>query len=195
MEAPNDPILWITLVVMLVGLAGSVLPGLPGVPLIFLSALVYAILTDFEAVGGLVIALLGLFAAIALVLDFFATSYGARRFGASGWGTAGGAIGGIVGALAGALFFGIGALFGLILGTIGGVFLGEYLRRRQQETEQGTAGPGEQPRVRPARSGRGDWQRASRAAGGVLIGYVASAIVQGFLGLLSVIVFVVALFN
>jgi uncharacterized protein YqgC (DUF456 family) len=191
MEAPNDPILWITLAVMLVGLAGSVLPGLPGVPLIFLSALVYAILTDFEAVGGLVIALLGLFAAIALVLDFFATSYGARRFGASGWGTAGGAIGGIVGALAGALFFGIGALFGLILGTIGGVFLGEYLRRRQQET----AGQGEQPRVRPARSGRGDWQRASRAAGGVLIGYVASAIVQGFLGLLSVIVFVVALFN
>jgi uncharacterized protein len=191
MEAPNDPILWITLVVMLVGLVGSVLPGLPGVPLIFISALVYAIVTDFEVVGGLTIALLGVFAAIALVLDFVATAYGARRFGASNWGTAGGAIGGIVGALIGALFLGIGALFGLLLGTIGGVFLGEYLKRRVGDT----AGHGEQPRVRPARSGRGDWQRASRAAGGVLIGYVASAIVQGFLGLLSVIVFVIALFN
>src|SRR3712207_3653088 len=115
MEAPNEPLLWITLVVMLVGLAGSVLPGLPGVPLIFLSALVYAFLTDFEFVGGITTGLLGLFAAIALVADFAATTYGARRFGASNWGTAGGVIGGIVGGLAGALFFGIGALFGLIL--------------------------------------------------------------------------------
>src|ERR671910_1930170 len=131
MEAPNDPILWITLTVVLVGLAGSVLPGLPGVPLIFISALVYAIVTDFEVVGGLTVALLGVFAAIALVLDFVATAYGARRFGASNWGTAGGAIGGIVGAPVGALFLGIGALFGLVLGAIGGVFLGEYLRRRR----------------------------------------------------------------
>lgn len=193
MEAPGDPILWITLAVMLVGLVGSVLPGLPGVPLIFISALVYAIVTDFEYVGGLTIALLGVFAAVALVLDFVATAYGARRFGASNWGTAGGAIGGIVGALIGALFLGIGALFGLLLGTVGGVFLGEYLKKRRREQEP--AGSGEQPRVRPARSERGDWRRASRAAGGVLIGYVASAITQGFLGLLSVIVFVVALFN
>jgi uncharacterized protein YqgC (DUF456 family) len=180
MEAPSEPLLWITLAVMLVGLAGSVLPGLPGVPLIFLSALVYAIFTDFEYVGGFVVALLGVFAALALVLDFFATSYGARRFGASGWGTVGGAIGGIVGALAGALFFGIGALFGLILGTIAGVFLGEYLRRREEQSE--------------ARNERWDWRRASRAAGGVFVGYVVSAITQGFLGLLSVAVFLLALF-
>ncbi len=186
MEAPNEPLLWITLVVMLVGLAGSVLPGLPGVPLIFLSALVYAILTDFGYVGALVIVLLGLFAAIALVADFVATTYGARRFGASNWGTAGGAIGGIVGALVGALFLGIGALFGLVLGSIGGVFLGEYLKRRKR----GTAG---EPSL--AQAERWDWRRASRAAGGVFVGYVVSAITQGFLGLLSVIVFVWALFN
>jgi uncharacterized protein len=192
MQAPGDPILWITLAVMLVGLVGSILPGLPGVPLIFISALVYAVVTDFEYVGGLTIVLLGLFAAVALVLDFVATAYGARRFGASNWGTAGGAIGGIIGALIGALFLGIGALFGLVLGSIGGVFLGEHLKRRR---EQEPAGSGEQPRVRPARSDQGEWRRTSRAAGGVLIGYVASAIVQGFLGLLSVIVFVLALFN
>src|ERR687898_1639871 len=110
MEVPNDPILWITLLVMLVGLVGSALPGLPDVPLIFISALVYAIVTDFEVVGGLTIALLGVFAAIALVLDFAATAYGARRFGASNWGTAGGAIGGIVGAPGGAPFLRRGAL-------------------------------------------------------------------------------------
>jgi uncharacterized protein len=183
MEAPSDPLLWITLAIMLVGLAGSALPGLPGVPLIFLSALVYAILTDFRVVGMTVIVLLGVFAAVALVADFVATTYGARRFGASNWGTAGGAIGGIVGVVVGALFLGIGALFGLILGTIGGVFLGEYLRR-----ERGSA---DEPSL--AQRGRRDWRRASRAAGGVLVGYVVSAITQGILGLLSVIVFVVAL--
>jgi uncharacterized protein YqgC (DUF456 family) len=185
MEAPSEPLLWITLAVMLVGLAGSVLPGLPGVPLIFLSALVYSFITDFEYVGGLVIALLGLFAAIALVADFVATTYGARRFGASNWGTVGGAIGGIVGALVGALFLGIGALFGLILGSIGGVFLGEYLRRRGRETSEPSL----------AQPERWDWRQASRAAGGVFVGYVVSAITQGLLGLLSVVVFVLALFN
>ena len=188
MEAPNDPILWITLVVMLVGLAGSVLPGLPGVPLIFISGLVYAFATGFEYVSGLTVVLLGLFAATALILDFVATAYGARRFGASNWGTAGGAIGAIVGALIGALFFGIGALFGLVLGAIGGVFLGEYLKRRRG------AGTNDEASSAP-RFGQEDWRRTSRAAGGVLIGYVASAIVQGLLGLLSVAVFVLALFN
>src|SRR5215217_5944856 len=189
MEAPNDPILWITLIVMLVSLAGSVLPGLPGVPLIFISALVYAIVTDFEVVGGLTIVLLGVFAAIALVLDFVATAYGARRFGASNWGTAGGAIGGIVGTLAGALFFGVGALFGLLAGTIGGVFVGEYLRHKRHG-----AAPATNPDTPAMPSGGRDWRGASRAAGGVLVGYLLSAVAQGFLGLLSVVVFILALF-
>ena len=67
---------------MLLGVLGSILPGLPGVPLIFASALVYAYATDFEFVGGWVIILLGLFALLAFVADFLGTAYGARRFGA-----------------------------------------------------------------------------------------------------------------
>ena len=187
--AANEPILWITLLVMFLGLLGSVLPGLPGVPLIFASALVYAYVTDFEVVGTLVLVLLGLFALLAFVADFLGTAYGARRFGASNWGTAGGAIGGLVGTLAGALFLGVGALFGLLAGTIGGVFAGEYLRRRRR-----TPSTEERRRVRSVRGGRENWQRTSRAAGGVLVGYLISAVAQGALGLLSVIVFVAALF-
>ena len=187
----SEPILWITLLVVLLGLLGTVLPGLPGVPLIFAATLVYAYVTGFEVVGVPVIVLLGLFALLAFVVDFLGTAYGARRFGASEWGTAGGAIGGLVGALAGALFFGIGALFGLLAGTIGGVFLGEYLRRRRRRppaTEDAHA------RVRSVRRARqGYWQRTSRAAGGVLVGYLVSAAAQVVVGLLSVILFVVAL--
>ena len=189
----SEPILWITLLVMLLGLLGTVLPGLPGVPLIFAAALVYAYITNFEVVSVFVIVLLGLFALIAFVADFLGTAYGARRFGASNWGTTGAAIGGLVGALAGALFFGVGALFGLLAGTIGGVFLGEYLRRRRRKPSP--AGEDAQPRVRSVRrSGRGYWQNTSRAAGGVLVGYLVSAAAQVILGLLGVILFVVALF-
>jgi uncharacterized protein len=175
----EGPLLALTLLLMVIGLLGSVLPGLPGVTLIFLSALVYAALTDFRTVGATILVVLFVFAAIALVADFVATSYGARRFGASNWGTTGGAIGGIAGALVGLLFLGIGSLFGLILGTIAGVFLGEYLKR----TRQGQQEPG---------SARSDWRRATHAAGGVLVGYLASAVIQGLLGLASVIVFVLA---
>jgi uncharacterized protein len=174
------PLLIATLLAMLVGLVGSALPGLPGVTLIFLSAVVYAFLTDFEFVGVPILLVLFLFAMVAFVADFFATSYGARRFGASNWGTVGGAVGGLVGALVGLLLAGVGSLFGLIFGTIGGIFLGEYLKRRRQ-------GPGEQS------TSRGDWHRTTRAAGGVFVGFVASAIAQGLIGLASVIVFVLAL--
>ena len=182
MEASLDLPLALTLVVMLVGLLGSVLPGLPGVPLIFASALVYAYLTGFEIVGAGVLVLLALFALLAFVSDFLATTYGARRFGASAWGTTGGAVGGLLGALAGALFFGVGALFGLLAGTIAGVFLGEYLRERRGV-----------PRTTAPATGH-DWRRTSRAAGGAVVGFVFSAVAQGILGLLSVVIFAIALF-
>jgi uncharacterized protein len=180
MDGVEGPLLTLTLVLMVVGLLGSVLPGLPGVTLIFLSALVYAIITDFRTLGVAILVVLFIFAAIAFVADFVATSYGARRFGASNWGTVGGAVGGIAGALIGLLFLGIGSLFGLILGTIAGVFIGEYLRRERQGDQQETE------------STQADWRRASRAAGGVLVGYLASAVIQGLLGLASVVVFVLA---
>jgi uncharacterized protein len=177
MDGVEGPLLALTLVLMVVGLLGSVLPGLPGVTLIFLSALVYALLTDFRTVGAAVLVALFIFAALALVTDFVATSYGARRFGASNWGTLGGAIGGIAGALVGLLFLGIGSLFGLILGTIAGVFLGEYLKRTRQTKQE------------PDSTGS-DWRRASHAAGGVIVGYLASAVIQGLLGLVSIAAFV-----
>jgi uncharacterized protein YqgC (DUF456 family) len=176
----EGPLLALTLVLMFVGLIGSVVPGLPGVTLIFLSALLYAIFTDFESVGTVVLVILFVLAAFAFVTDFVATTYGARRFGASNWGTVGGAVGGILGALAGLLFVGIGSLFGLIAGTIAGVFVGEYLRRERH-------GTGEEKDAASS-----DWRRASRAAGGVIIGYLASAVAQGILGLASIVIFVLA---
>ncbi|CAN5626302.1 DUF456 family protein [soil metagenome] len=188
-EALSSLPLWLALAAMLLGLVGAVVPGLPGVPLIFLAGLVYAYLGGFEEIGGWIVALLALLAVLALAADYVATSYGARRFGASWAGTLGGAVGGLVGTVVGLLFIGVGAFFGLILGTIGGVFLGEYLKRRRQESKM----PGAESAADQEDSYRGDWRRASRAAGGVLVGYLFSSIAQLILGIISVGVFLLAL--
>ena len=182
-ELPEGTLLGVTLIAMLIGLVGSVVPGLPGVTLIFVSGLVYAYLTGFEEVGATVVILLGVFAALAFAADFVGTSYGARRFGASNWGTVGGAVGGLVGTLLGALVFGVGAIIGLIAGSIAGVFAGEYFRRHRQPQPENEGSPIPRPT---------DWRRASRAAGGVLVGYVISAVAQGILGLASVGIFVLS---
>ena len=184
-EATLNLTLVLTLLAMLLGLVGSILPGLPGVPLIFLAALVYSYLTDFEVVGTWVLVLLGVFAALALIADYVGTTYGARRFGASWAGTLGGAVGGIVGTLVGFLFLGIGAFFGLILGTVAGVFAGEYLKRNRAT---GSTQEGQEPA-----SDGGDWRRTSRAAGGVFVGYIISAVAQGALAVVGLVAFVLAL--
>lgn len=178
-----DAVFWITVGVMVVGLVGVVVPGLPGVSLIFLAALAYGWATDFATVGAGVLVLLGVFAVLAMVSDYVATAYGARRFGASNWGAIGGAVGGVVGVLAGLVLPGIGSLIGLLLGSIGGVFVGEYLRRRR-------GGPQEETGLE--RAARGDWRQTFRAAGGVLVGYLISVAVQGVLAVAAVVVFLIA---
>lgn len=186
-----DVLFFVTVAAMVIGLVGSVVPGVPGVPLIFISALVYSYFTDFAVVGAGVLVLLGIFAALALIADLLGAIYGARRFGASAYGTVGGAIGGLVGTLLGALIFGVGAIVGLLLGSVAGVFAGEYIKRNRVEASRS----GEQSRVGRASERDGsDWGRISRAAGGVFVGYVISAVAQGTLALASVVVFALALF-
>ena len=81
---------------MFVGLLGSVLPGLPGVTLIFPSAFVYALLTDFRTVGAAVLVVLFVRRArlrhrLRRHLIWRPPLWGQQQ------GTLGGAIGGIVG--------------------------------------------------------------------------------------------------
>jgi uncharacterized protein YqgC (DUF456 family) len=117
--AGNAWMLLVAAVMVLAGLAGSVLPALPGVPLVFGGLLVAAWADDFQRVGWLTLALLGLLTVVSVVIDFAATAMGAKRVGASRLAIAGAA----VGALAG-LFLGVP---GLILGPFVGAVAGEMI--------------------------------------------------------------------
>ena len=114
-------ILWIVVIALfLIGLAGTILPTLPGNILIFAGALVYGIFTGFEEVAFRVLAVLAGISIGAQVLDYVAEAYGAKRFGASKYGIWGGIIGAIVGLIA----FNIA---GLIVGVFWGAVIPEIL--------------------------------------------------------------------
>ena len=72
--------IYIAVALLLVaGLLGSILPFIPGTPLILAGAIVYAVATDFEPVGPWHIALLVVIAAIAYSLDYLAGALGVQK--------------------------------------------------------------------------------------------------------------------
>jgi hypothetical protein len=104
---------------IVIGLAGTILPALPGVPVVFAGMLVAAWAGDFVHIGWPTLTILGVLTALALLVDLLSGLLGAKRVGASGWALFGAAVGTIVG-----LFFGI---IGLILGPFVGAVLGELI--------------------------------------------------------------------
>ena len=127
--------LWYLLAALLVlgGIAGSVLPALPGVPMVFAGLLVAAWAGDFTRVGVVTLVLLGLLTLASFAIDFAATALGAKRVGATKLAVVGAALGTLAG-----LFLGIP---GLILGPFVGAVAGELLSHGQvqQATRAGVA--------------------------------------------------------
>lgn len=115
--------LWIpAIALILAGLAGVLIPGLPGPPLIFLGMALGAWIDHFQKVGWLTLLLLAAMAVLAWAVDVLANLAGTKLAGASRWAMAGAVLGGFVG-----LFFGPP---GLILGPMIGAALGELISRR-----------------------------------------------------------------
>ena len=87
----------IGVILIVVGLAGLLLPLLPGMPLVFLGAVAIAAADGFTRVGYFSLTVIAVLAIIASVLDHVAGVLGAKRGGASRWGMVGAVIGLIVG--------------------------------------------------------------------------------------------------
>jgi uncharacterized protein YqgC (DUF456 family) len=109
----------LALLVMLLGLVGSLFPILPGPPLILAAAIIHRLVFGAASVNNVVMILLVLLTAVALAFDFLASLYGTRRFGATWRGMTGAVVGGVIG-----LFFN---LPGIILGPFLGAMLAEML--------------------------------------------------------------------
>jgi uncharacterized protein YqgC (DUF456 family) len=121
-----DIALWILAgAAVLAGLAGVVLPLLPGTPLVFLGLWLAAWLDGYARVSATVVVVLGVLGVLGLVVDYVASAVGVKRAGASGLAVWGAAIGALLGIFAG--------LPGLILGPIVGAIAGELLARRPFE--------------------------------------------------------------
>ncbi len=107
---------------VLVGLAGVILPALPGLPLVFAGMLLAAWADGFERIGVWSLIALGVLTAISFVVDFWAAAVGAKRVGASRLALVGTVVGTFVG-----LFFGLPGLFA---GPFVGAVVGELIARR-----------------------------------------------------------------
>ena len=126
--------MWVLAVVLvLLGIAGTVLPALPGAPLVFAGLLLAAWADGFAKVGWLPLTVLGVLAVATYAVDLLATALGARRVKASGLAIAGAVVGSLVG-----LFFGF---VGLLVGPFVGALLGEYVSTRDVR-QAGKAGVG-----------------------------------------------------
>jgi uncharacterized protein YqgC (DUF456 family) len=115
--------LWIIAVALIVlGIAGVVLPALPGVVLVFAGMLLAAWIGDFAVISLWTVALLGVLAAIGTIVDYVASTIAVQRAGASKQGVIGAAVGTVAGVFTG--------LIGLVLLPLAGAAIGEYLARR-----------------------------------------------------------------
>ena len=85
------------LIAMIIGLAGVILPILPGIPLIFAAAAVYGILTGFSQISFELLLIFAGLTAFGLIVDYFANYLSVKKMGG---GTAG-AIGAVIGLLIG----------------------------------------------------------------------------------------------
>ena len=104
----------LTLIVMLIGLIGSVVPVLPGTPVVLIAAVCHRLYFGEASISNFFLMVLVLLTLLSLVLDFVASTLGAKKFGATWRGMTGAVIGGIIG-----LFFNIpGIILGPFLGAM-----------------------------------------------------------------------------
>jgi uncharacterized protein len=116
-------ILWVIAVLLIIiGIAGVVLPALPGVVFVFGGILLAAWIDDFTRIGGWTIGVLAVLTIIAFVIDYVASTLAAKRAGASTLGLVGAAVGTVLGIFTG--------LFGLVFMPLIGAAVGEFISQQ-----------------------------------------------------------------
>ncbi len=148
-------LLIVVVLLMFVGLAGALIPGLPGPPISF-AALLVLHFTSWIAYHENFLLLMALIAALITLLDYYVPIYGTKRFG----GTRAGVIGSVIGLVA-ALF--VLPVMGVVIGPFGllGIILGPFLGALVGESIAGTSS-----------------DKAVKAAFGSFIGFLAGTLAK-----------------
>jgi uncharacterized protein len=108
---------------MLVGVAGIIMPMIPGIPYMFFVALIFGIIDKFTHLTGKNLILLGVIAVVALIVDHASGMLGAKLGGASKKSLLYGFVGLIIGII-------VIPPFGGIAGLLVGVFVGEIINNK-----------------------------------------------------------------
>ena len=112
---------------LLVGMAGCVLPVIPGPVVAFLSLVFLDLAKDWQAFSMTFLLVMGLLALfLSVVLDYLVSLAGARKYGAS----RSGLWGSVIGMLIGMIFF---PPLGIFLGALAGAVVGEVLVGKKTE--------------------------------------------------------------
>lgn len=161
-------LLWVLVVLLMaLGLAGTVLPALPGTAFVFGGILLGAWIDNFQRVGVWVVLLLAVLALLSWALDYVAGLLGARKAGASRLALVGAALGTVAG-----LFMG---LVGVLFMPLVGAAVGEAVARRQQADRVGAG------------------QQAIKVGVATWLGMMAGMVAKVVLSFVMIGIFVVAL--
>jgi uncharacterized protein YqgC (DUF456 family) len=118
-----DAALWIFAgLLVLAGMAGTVLPALPGPPLVLLGILLAAWIDRFAKIPGYICAIVSVLALVAMAVDWIAGAMGAKKMGASRLA--------IIGATVGAIFGVLSGFWGLLFMPLLGAAAGEFIARQ-----------------------------------------------------------------
>lgn len=159
--------LTLALLVMGIGVVGALVPGIPSLPLLLLAVVGHKLWFGEASTHGWVLALLIAMTLLAVILDYVVMVIGARKLGATRWGTAGALLGVCFGMVMGVFFGGLGSLVGVVVGPFLGATLLEFT------------------------GGKRSWRKSSRAGLGATLGLLAGTVGKVGCGVLVIVIFTV----
>lgn len=100
---------------VIIGVLGTLLPGLPGTPIILIAGIIYGWLNGFQVISLQLVFWLVVLSLAAEFLEYIISGFSAKRFGGSKYSI----LGLLIGALVGGIILGpLGILAGMFLGSI-----------------------------------------------------------------------------
>jgi len=121
----NDMLLWVASTILIVlGMAGAILPVLPGAVLVLAGVVLGAWIDGFTRVGVPIVVAVAVLAVLSWVVDYLSGVMGAQRAGASRQAVTGALLGTVAGVFMG--------LVGVLFMPFVGALVGEWLARRDQ---------------------------------------------------------------